>query len=129
MSSEVDAVIADEFRELRKEVEKQLKQLEGKDYGDEVAEIGIIPMVVNLTPELEAAGFHKEKIKYSKKNKDADIRLRINFNEFFNESYEGRKRLLLNNVLESVGALGEKVKKGFNSTALQQDIKQLFSME
>lgn len=129
MSGEVDAIIADEFRELRKEIEQKLKYLEEKHYGGGLKEISIIPIVVNLTPELEEAGFFKERVLYSRKNKDADVRLRIDFDEFQKADIEKRKLLLIKNVLQSVCVLGAKVKKDFAFSTLEKDIKELFYLD
>ena len=68
-------------------------------------------------------------MKFSKKNKDADIRMRIDYHDFLNGDLQKKKELLLENIIESVRALGQKVKKDFDSTKLERDIIELFKSE
>jgi hypothetical protein len=127
MSSEVQADISDDFQLVQKEVEQKLKFLESRNYGVNVEEIGIIPIVVNLTPELEEAGFFKERVKYSKKNKDSDIRLRINHSAFKNANKEIKKMLLVKNIVQSIRALQLKT-TGFDAASLEKDVLELFKI-
>ena len=71
----------------------------------------------------------KERVKFSKKNKDADIRLRIDYHDFLNGDLQKKKELLLENIIESVRALGLKVKKDFDSAKLERDIIEQFKSE
>ncbi|TDL92412.1 dihydrolipoamide succinyltransferase [Vibrio vulnificus] len=129
MSGETEIIFSEEFRLLRNEAEQKLKSLENNDYGNAVEDIGIIPIIVNLTPEIIEGGFFKERVKFSKKNKDADIRMRIDYHDFLNGDLQKKKELLLKNIIESVRALGQKVKKDFDSTKLERDIIELFKSE
>ncbi len=128
MSSEVDVEISEDFRILRNQIEFELKKLESNNYGDSIDELAIIPIVVNLTPEFEEAGFHKERVKYSKKNRDTDIRLRIDFHTFLNANTQMRKILIIQNIINSIRAMNLKVKKGFDGKALEEDILELFGL-
>lgn len=69
MSGETEITFSEEFRLLRNEAAQKLKSLENNDFGNAVNDIGIIPIIVNLTPEIIEGGFFKEKVKYSKKIK------------------------------------------------------------
>jgi hypothetical protein len=129
MSGEVDAKIGDEYRELRKEIEKKLKQLQANSYGEEVGNIAIIPIIVNLKPDLENAGFFKEKKQFSKKSKEADFRLRINYDKFVNSNLNTKRLLIIKNVIESIRFLGTKAKVDFDANRLEVDILNLFVVE
>lgn len=129
MSSEVDVDISEDFRIVRNEVEQKIKLLESKNYGDNIVELSIIPIVVNLTPELEEAGFFKERVKYSKKNKETDIRLRINHTAFKEADKETQKLMVISNVIQSIKALHLKVKTGFDAFSLEKDILELFEID
>jgi hypothetical protein len=129
MSGEIDGEISDIFRELQNEIEDRIKILELNDYGNEVESLGIIPIIVNLTPELEVAGFFKERKLFKRKAKDADIRLRINFEKFANSDRYTQKLLLIKNTIESVRVLGGKANKDFDSIRLENDILNLFEIE
>ena len=56
--------------------------LEENDYGEEVLELNIIPIVVKLTEEMEKAGWHKERKLFKRKSHSADFRLRIDYDAF-----------------------------------------------
>lgn len=60
LSGELEGDIAEEFINIISEISSDLEKLNSNNYGSEVEEIAIIPIVVNITPEYEDAGFHKE---------------------------------------------------------------------
>lgn len=122
MSGEVDASVSEPFREVRNDIQKKLKVLEKNDYGSEVESLGVIPIVACLTPELENAGFFKERQLFSKKKKDADFRLRINYEKFINADEATKRLLVIKNVIDSVRLLSEKAKKDFDAKRLEADI-------
>ncbi|WP_210147139.1 Imm44 family immunity protein [Shewanella sp. WXL01] len=66
--------------------EKLSPILEVESYGDEVAELNIIPIIVKLSDEMEAAGWHKERKLFKRKSHSTDFRLRIDYDEFCNGS-------------------------------------------
>ncbi|MGW8449465.1 Imm44 family immunity protein, partial [Bacillus wiedmannii] len=95
----------------------------------EVEKISIIPIVVKITPEYEAAGFFKERKLFKKKSKVADFRLRIDYETFSTANYSARKILILKNIIQSIRILGEKAKSDFNAIKLEQDILQVFDID
>lgn len=129
LSGEIDIKISDTFRRIRKEIEGKLKELENISYGSEVEDIGIIPIIVDITPELEEAGFFKEIKRFNKKNKEADVRLRMNFNKFSNSDIKIQKLLMIKNVIESIRVLSEKAIKDFEANRLEEDILNLFCIK
>jgi Immunity protein 44 len=129
MSAEVQADVSFDFMNISNEIEQGLKSLETNNYGDSVEHISIISICVNLTPEFEEAGFFKERVKYSKKNKDADIRLRMDHTTYKTADMETKKLLILKNVVRSIRALQLKIKKGFDGNSLERDIIKLFQIE
>ncbi|SHI17478.1 Imm44 family immunity protein [Desulfosporosinus lacus] len=128
MSGEIDTTISEAFREIRNEIKQKLKILEVNDYGNAVQNLGIIPIIVNLEPELESAGFFKERKLYKKKTKDADYRLRIDYESFLNANYEKKKLLIIKNVVDCIRLLGKKVKKDFAAEQLENDVLCLFGI-
>ena len=128
MSGEIDSSVSDLFGEVCNEIEQKLKVLETNDYGTEVESIGIIPIIVNLSPDLEDAGFFKERKLFSKKKKDADYRLRIDYAKFVNADREIKKLLILKNVITCIRLLSEKATKDFDAKRLENDIFMLFEV-
>ncbi len=129
MSCEVWKTVKHNDVNLIKEVENTLKKLENNHYGNEIESIGIIPIIVEIIPELEDAGFFKERKLFKRKDKEADIRLRINIKTFLNADRVAKKLLIIKNVIECVRILGTKAKKDFNAERLENDILNLFKVE
>lgn len=128
ISSEVDAPVADSFREIRKEIEKELNSLDQNFYGESVENVSIICMIVNLTSEFDEAGFHGELLRYSKKNKNADVRIRINYLKFFNGDSAYRKILVLKSIIDAIRGVAQKTNGEFNAVELENDILNLFNV-
>lgn len=128
MSGEIETTVSEPFREILNEIEKRLKCLEVNDYGNAVQNLGIIPIIVKVVPEFESAGFHKERKLYKKKTKDADYRLRIDYESFLNANYEKKKLLIIKNVVDCIRLLGKKVKKDFAAERLENDVLCLFGV-
>jgi len=128
MSGEIDAIIADIYREIRNEIESEIKILEEHDYGSEIESIGIVPIIVNLTPELERARFFRERNLFSKKNKDADYRLGIDYDTFVNGNNQTNKLLIIKNIIDSIRHLSKKT-KNFKAKKLENDILDLFKID
>lgn len=128
MTCEASSDVSFQVIDIVMDLESKLKLLEKNDYGSSVVHIGIIPIVVNISHELEKAGFFKERILYKAKIKEADIRLRIDHDKFFDADYEGKRLLIIKNIIESVRALKGKVKKDFSGEMLENDILNLFGL-
>lgn len=129
LSGELEGDIAEEFINIISEIGSDLEKLNSNNYGSEVEEIAIIPIVVNITPEYEAAGFFKERKLFKKKSKVADFRLRIDYETVLSADYATKKMLIIENIIQSIRLLGEKATSDFNAIKLEQDILQVFDMK
>lgn len=129
LSGELEGDIAEEFINIISEISSELEGLNSNDYGREVEEIAIIPIVAKITPEYEDAGFFKERKLFKRKSKEADFRLRIDYETFLSADYATRKILIIRNVIQSIRILGGKAKSDFNAIKLEQDILQVFDID
>ncbi|HHL0973840.1 immunity 44 family protein [Bacillus thuringiensis] len=129
LSGELEGDIAEEFINIISEISSELEKLNNNNYGSEVEKISIIPIVVKITPEYEAAGFFKERKLFKKKSKVADFRLRIDYETFLLADDSGRKILIIKNIIQSIRILGKRAKSDFNAIKLEQDILQVFDMK
>ena len=102
--------------------------LEAENYGTEVAELNIIPIIVKLSDEMEAAGWHKERKLFKRKSHSTDFRLRIDYDEFCNGSDEQRIKLLIANIIESVRILSLRANNSFDGQRLEFDIQNCFGV-
>ncbi|AXO97260.1 Imm44 family immunity protein [Bacillus anthracis] len=128
LSGELEGDIAEEFINIISEIGSELEGLNSNDYGSEVEEIAIIPIVAKITPEYEDAGFFKERKLFKRKSKEADFRLRIDYETFLSADYATRKILIIRNIIQSIRILGEKAKSDFNAIKLEKDILQIFDI-
>ncbi|MEX3418989.1 dihydrolipoamide succinyltransferase [Bacillus sp. HSTU-bmb18] len=128
LSGELEGDIAEEFINIISEIGSELEGLNSNDYGSEVEEIAIIPIVAKITPEYEDAGFFKERKLFKRKSKEADFRLRIDYETFLSADYATRKILIIRNIIQSIRILGEKAKSDFNAIKLEQDVLQIFDI-
>ncbi|KAA0786723.1 dihydrolipoamide succinyltransferase [Bacillus wiedmannii] len=128
LSGELEGDIAEEFINIISEIGSELEGLNSNNYGSEVEEIAIIPIVAKITPEYEDAGFFKERKLFKRKSKEADFRLRIDYETFLSADYATRKILIIRNVIRSIRILGERAKSDFNAIKLEQDILQVFDI-
>lgn len=127
MSGEIQGDIDEIYREIRNDIGEKLKPLRNKDYGSELISISIIPIIV--TPELEEAGFFKERKLFKRKEKDADYRLRIDYEKFINSDSDSQKLLVIKNIIDCMRSLGKKAKKDFDALSLERDILQLLDLD
>lgn len=128
LSGELEGDIAEGFINIISEIGSELEGLNSNDYGSEVEEIAIIPIVAKITPEYEDAGFFKERKLFKRKSKEADFRLRIDYETFLSADYATRKILIIRNIIQSIRILGEKAKSDFNAIKLEKDILQIFDI-
>jgi len=61
--------------------------------------------------------------------KQADFRLRIDYETFLSADYATRKILIIRNVIQSIRILGGKAKSDFNVIKLEQDVLQVFDID
>lgn len=78
---------AEGFREIRNSIEDQVAPaLLSKDYGKELVDIAIIPIII--PKDILEKGFFKERKLFKRKRQEADMRLQIDFEIFYNASNE-----------------------------------------
>ena len=132
MSSESDSRFDDFEESLRKvhnEIERQIKNaLEGNDYGSGVETFGIIPIIIKFDEQMEKDGWFRERVLFQRKQKSADLRLRINYDKFVKGNDETKKLLLIDNIVKSIEAFSKRA-KNFKAEKLINDILQLFNIK
>jgi hypothetical protein len=122
-SGEIDVDIANSYRRVSNALEVRLNTLcAGRDYGDVIQKIAIIPMI--LSPKFQIG--RKERRLWQHKTGSADYRLIIDFEQFKSGNDAVRQRLLLENTVHTIRDLERKVGKGFAGEALIKDIKAEF---
>lgn len=73
-------------------------------------------------------GGYKERKLYKRKTKEADIRLRIDYNEFIHASEEERLNIYNNHIVQSIRTLQKKLGPDFDYSKLEEDVKQALCM-
>jgi len=128
LSSEVDTGVGDLMRKSRLAINDRLQKIISKnDFGSAIEEIGIIPCVFSdESPEWRN---RKERKNISHIKKSADMRLNVNYYDFVSGNDRRRVKLLLENIIESIKIIGERVKEGFDSKGLIIDIRNEFEKE
>jgi Immunity protein 44 len=115
------------YSKARSAVEGKLKPfLLERNYGNEVLELGIIPIIVKITEEMEKGGWHKERKLFQRKSKSCDFRLRVDYDKFQSGTDQEREKLLIKNIIDSVRILGTRAKRDFQAKELEADILGLF---
>jgi Immunity protein 44 len=123
ISGELDSEVAELFGPIGKVIEATLNERLGRnDYGDVVAKIALIPII--LGPRFQGA--QKERRLIKSKEKIADYRLYISFQAFAAGTEKERKGLLLENLLTAVEDIERKSKGKFHGKKLSQDIRREF---
>jgi hypothetical protein len=118
-SGEIDADVADEYREVRKAVEKNLNSaLSNQSYGSALDSIAIVPIL--LGPRF--SGSQKERRLLQRSKRSADYRLIIDYDAWRAGSRDERDRLLIMNLLEAVDDIARKLKGALDGTRLRLDI-------
>lgn len=89
-------------------------------YGTEFDSITIIPTCVD-DRIWHALGW-KERILIRRKAREADIRLRIDYDQFVNSDEDGKREIFINVLIESIKAIQIRSKGDFNGDALIEDV-------
>ena len=105
---------------------RRLETLREKDYGDELKSIAIISIIVP-TSFYDEGGYRERKL-YKRKTKEADIRLRIDYNQFIHASEEERLNIYNNHIVQSIRTLQKKLGPDFDYSKLEEDVKQALCM-
>lgn len=120
LSAETESPAANLWFNLHKEINRRLDSLTTEYYGDELISIGIISII--LSEKYFVDGGYPERRIFSKKNKEADIRLRINFNEFVKATPNRRREIYVNHIIDAIDCLRFKVSKDFSFDKLMNDV-------
>ena len=132
MSSEFDGRFDDfeePFRIVQNDIEEKIKaNLENNDYEKDVEDFGIIPIIMKFGDEMDGEVWYKERLLFKKKKKEADIRLRIDYDTFVKGDNQTKKLLLIDNIIKSIEALSKKT-KDFKAEELISDILSLFDLK
>ena len=71
----------------------------------------------------------KERRYFSRENKDADIRLRIDYKKFVRAKEKERKKIYMDHVLEVIRIAGTKAGKEFDTERLLSDVKNVLNYD
>lgn len=116
--------IADIFSEINRRLSfvtnKELDLEYIDNYGTEFEIISIIPTCVDDC-FWQALGW-KERIQIFRKKKEADIRLRMDYERFINETYDNRYLMSVEIIIKSIQAIQDKSAGDFKGDELIKDI-------
>jgi len=133
LSYEIDGRYENFDSELRKigiNIENKIKEcLKKNDYGNEVMDLTVIAIIIKFNEQMDKDGWFKERVLFKKNKKEADIRLRIDYNKFVKGDNKVKKLLLIDNIIKSINALSAKAKIDFNAKKLEEDILKLFKVK
>lgn len=101
--------------------EYRLKALLECSYGQELTHISLITIM--MPKEFYEDGGWKERTLFQKKSHSADLRLRLNYQEFLCATPERRAILYCNHILKSLEALRRKVSRDYQFDALLHDVQ------
>ena len=132
MTYEIDSRynnFGDILRKIGNDIEVKIKNfLKEKNYGTEIQDLSIIPIIIKFNEQMEKEGWFKEKITYKKSKNQADIRLKINYDKFVNGDEITKKLLLIHIIIKSIRELSKKAKNNFKANELEEDILKLFNL-
>lgn len=118
ISAEYSGDIDDQIRISSNFVEDEINsQIEQKSYDIELDSWDCIAIV------MEDDSDYEEITKYSKKRRDMDFRLRLDFDEFVNSSSLGQQKLIYQMLLRSLDLLLEKGANGAGVHAIKKDVE------
>lgn len=120
---ELDKEIEQQKLSIRRTTTKPLEEyLKSHDYGEGLKDLGVIPMC--FKPGWMT--HYKERKLYNSKNGDADFRLNIDYDSFINADEQGKRKLLIINILQAIRLIGIEAKKAgaeFDAKKMEQDIR------
>lgn len=90
------------------------------NYGKEFRSIAIIP--TGVSDDFWKALGWKERTLIWRKKREADIRLRINYERFIKESTENKRLMVVDIIVKSIKVVQEKSKEDFRGNELIVDI-------
>jgi|SRR5882724_9637975 len=114
--------IEQQQRSIRRRAIKPLEEyLADRDYGSDLKTLYVIPMT--FRPDIE---LYNERKLFRPGKKDADYRLKIDYDDFVNASEEGKEKLILQNIIQCVRLVGDKMKKKrleFDAQKMEREIR------
>ena len=110
---------------LQLEFDKRLEKLKECNYGDELNDIGIISIIFIESPK---EGFPERRL-FQRKQKSADIRLRIDYKKFTTAKPEVRRQMYVQHILDSIDTLRHKVSKDYKFDEVYNDVKNILTAE
>ena len=119
-----DDIITPFRNSVNEKIQTILTENAGTGYGSDVELLCIITTCVS-DEFLQNSGW-KERVRYSKKDKTTDLRLRIDYDKLLTSSKKEQYYLYLNNIIESIERLKAKYPKlDFDAPKLVDDIKKI----
>ena len=100
--------------------DKSLYLEDKNNYGKEVRQIAIIPSCMN--DEFWNAVGWKERKQFWRKKGEADIRLKMDYNRFINETPKNKRLMFIDTIIKSIQVVQERSKGDFKGDELIKDI-------
>lgn len=123
LSCECERPVSKTMVKFFNEFQPLLNKLRGKNYGEELVDIGIISIVMSKE-SLE--DWYGERRLFKRKTKEADIRLFLDYEKLIlNISYEEKKQIYIQHIIDSIETVRKKVSKDFKFDELVEDVKKL----
>lgn len=123
LGAELEGAAGGRWFALQKDFSKRLSPIKARDYGLDLVNIGIISII--MKEETLQDGAYKERKYYNRKEKSADIRLRMNYEDFVKACDRDRREMYTSHILQAVQIACEKAGDRLNSDQLLNDIKEL----
>lgn len=100
--------------------DKSLYLEDKNNYGKEFRQIAIIPSCMN--DEFWNAVGWKERKQFWRKKGEADIRLKMDYNRFINETPKNKRLMFIDTIIKSIQVVQERSKGDFKGDELIKDI-------
>lgn len=123
LSAETTAPASTYWFALRAQVYPELLKLENRFYGQGLTKVGIISII--LPDHFFEDGGYRERRLYSQKNKEADIRIRLDYNSFIRAKPIERKKMYINHIICSLKSIEQKLDKNFEFEKMIADISEV----
>ena len=119
-------ILKDTVQKLNFLIDKSNASVNAQRYGEEFQLISIIPSCVD-DEFWEALGW-KERTYISRKKREADIRLRMDYKRFVNETDSNKKLLFYGVIVKSIRSVEERSKSDFLGENLIRDVLLLLNV-
>ena len=123
LGAETEGPAAGKWFVLQKEFSRLLLDIKGKTYGDNLSSIGVISII--MRDKYFEHGGYKERAYYNSKKKEADVRLRLDYNKFIRSNDVERKEMYIEHILTCIQIAGKKAGNAFDVDQLLFDVKNL----